>query len=188
MPDQLDSDRSFKIGSRSQKYHNRWMSVVEYEIERDGQPGIYSVVKRPDAVTIVAITRDQRFLVLKQYRFPTESHSWELPMGGMEAGETPLQAATRELKEETGLQAELTHVGRFRPIPGLTPQSVDVFRAEIPDRMIATLEAFDSNVDEIVNRQIISRPQLATMIENGEISDGFTLSSLAVFDAVVISQ
>ena len=188
MPDQLDSGRSFKIGSRNEKYHNRWMSVVEYEIERDGKPGVYSVVKRPDAVTIVAVTGDQRFLVLKQYRFPTESYSWELPMGGMEAEETPLQAAARELEEETGLQAELTHVGRFRPIPGLTPQAVDVFRAKIPDRMITALENFDTNVDEIVNRRIISRQQLATMIKNDEISDGFTLSSLAVFDAAATSQ
>ena len=60
------------------------------------------ILESPDWVNIVAITPEKKILVVKQYRFGVGKITTEIPAGIIEAGETPEQAARRELKEETG--------------------------------------------------------------------------------------
>ncbi len=175
-----EMSRNFEIIDKETKYENPWLIVSEYRIRRDGKPGIYGVVERQDAVSIVASAPDDRILFVKQFRFPTESYSWELPMGAVDHGEDPAESAGRELLEETGLDALVSRVGSFHPIPGLTPQRATVFRASIPEDALAQLEAFDDAVDEIVARRLLSQKEIKAMIASGEISDGFTLCSLAL--------
>lgn len=62
----------------------------------------YYVLEYPDWVNVIAITRDGKFIMEKQYRHGMQCMSYELPCGVMEKGETPLEAAQRELLEETG--------------------------------------------------------------------------------------
>jgi 8-oxo-dGTP pyrophosphatase MutT (NUDIX family) len=90
-----------------QVYDNAWISVREDSVLRpDGKQGIYGVVHFKNiAVGIIAIEDDSIYLV-GQYRYPLEQYSWEIPEGGCPAGEDPLDAAKRELEEETGLRAE----------------------------------------------------------------------------------
>lgn len=173
--------RTFTVTSKEEKYSNRWMTVKEYKIERDGEPGIYGVVERPDSAAIVASTSDGRILFVKQYRFPTEEYSWELPMGGVDSGESPAESAARELREETGLDAPVSRIGMFYPIPGLTPQHATVFHASIPDSAISDIEAFDDVVDEIVERKLFGENEIKRRISAGEISDGFTLCALGLY-------
>jgi 8-oxo-dGTP pyrophosphatase MutT (NUDIX family) len=175
-----DSTGRFEIVSDVVKYSNPWMSVRELEIARDGQPGIYGIVDRADAVVIVVRTSRGRYLFRQQYRFPTDALSWELPMGGVEASEDPDAAARRELLEETGLEVDLVQIGEFRPVPGLTAQRVHVFLADdVPDEVVLAEEARVGE-DEIVGRALLDDDDLAEMIGDGRISDGFTLSSMHV--------
>jgi len=60
------------------------------------------ILESPDWVNIVAITPEKKILVVKQYRFGVKKTTTEIPAGIIEAGETPEQAAIRELREETG--------------------------------------------------------------------------------------
>ena len=62
----------------------------------------YYVLEYPDWVNIIAITEDGDFILERQYRHALGNTCYELPCGVIEAGETPLQAAQRELLEETG--------------------------------------------------------------------------------------
>ena len=62
----------------------------------------YYVLEYPDWVNVIAITKDGRFIMERQYRHGLQVFSTELPCGVMEKGETPVQAAQRELREETG--------------------------------------------------------------------------------------
>lgn len=62
----------------------------------------YYVLEYPDWVNIIAITADGDFVLERQYRHGLGNTCFELPCGVIEAGETPLQAAQRELLEETG--------------------------------------------------------------------------------------
>ena len=72
----------------------------------DGQPGIYGVVHYKNTAVGVLPIQDGHTYLVGQYRYPLERYSWEIPEGGCPEGEEPLQAARRELKEETGLEAE----------------------------------------------------------------------------------
>lgn len=62
----------------------------------------YYVLEYPDWVNVIAITKDGQFVMERQYRHGLGVHSTELPCGVMEKGEDPLEAAKRELFEETG--------------------------------------------------------------------------------------
>ena len=62
----------------------------------------YYVLEYPDWVNIIAVTKDHQIVMERQYRYGANSTNFEIPSGVMEEGETPLEAAKRELMEETG--------------------------------------------------------------------------------------
>lgn len=76
----------------------------------------YWVVEPPDYVSVLAITKGKDVLLVRQYRPAPELTMLELPSGYVEKGESPEQAARRELLEETGYQAE-----KFEPLGALVP-------------------------------------------------------------------
>jgi 8-oxo-dGTP pyrophosphatase MutT (NUDIX family) len=97
----------WKRNSRRTVYDNPWITVYEDQVTRpDGQAGIYGVVHYKNlAVGIVALDRQGRVLLVGQYRYPLDCYSWEIPEGGGAIHEEPLEAAKRELLEETGYRA-----------------------------------------------------------------------------------
>ncbi len=90
--------------SRRTVYENAWIRISHDEVTRpDGEPGIYGVVHFANvAVGIVALDADDRVLLVGQHRYALDAWSWEIPEGGVGAGEEPLDGARRELLEETG--------------------------------------------------------------------------------------
>ncbi len=93
--------------SSERVYENSWISVREDRVTRpDGEPGIYGVVHYKNTAVGVLPVEDGHTYLVGQYRYPLEQYSWEIPEGGCPEGEEPLQAARRELKEETGFEAE----------------------------------------------------------------------------------
>jgi len=88
-------------------YRNPWFSLREDQvISPGGQKSIYGVVETSPAIAIVPITSNLETYLVGQYRYPLNTYSWEVAEGGAEYGESNLEAARRELKEETGLYAE----------------------------------------------------------------------------------
>jgi ADP-ribose pyrophosphatase len=89
------------------------------------------VVAPPDAVAVVAIDVDGNVALVRQLREAVRKEVLELPAGGIEAGETPLQCARRELVEETGLTGgEWRHWGGFFTTPGYSRERMELFFAE----------------------------------------------------------
>jgi 8-oxo-dGTP pyrophosphatase MutT (NUDIX family) len=100
-------DARFRRRSRHVAYENPWITVWHDEVERpDGSPGIYGVVHFENlAAGVVAIDADDRTVLVGQHRYTLDAWSWEIPEGGVPAGETALEGARRELREETGVVA-----------------------------------------------------------------------------------
>ena len=108
MPDEPIDDRRFTRRSRSVGYENAWITVWHDEVTRpDGSPGIYGLVHFANlAAGVVALDDADRIVLVGQHRYALDTYSWEIPEGGVPAGEDPLEGAKRELREETGIEAE----------------------------------------------------------------------------------
>jgi 8-oxo-dGTP pyrophosphatase MutT (NUDIX family) len=79
-----------------------WFQVLGKTMREAEEP--YYSLKLPDYAAVVALTEEQRVVIVRQYRPAVEHHTLELPSGLVDAGETPLEAARRELLEETGYE------------------------------------------------------------------------------------
>lgn len=109
--------------------------VVERQaVNAAGKPYVSYFIEKRDAVSIV-LENDGAFLLLDIHR-EGQPPSLEFPGGGIEIGESPEQAAARELEEETALRCDaLTRIAILRPSPGLISESVHVFRgAALPNQ------------------------------------------------------
>ena len=108
----MEDDRPAAIGpwtrrSRRVAYENPWVTVWHDEVTRpDGEPGIYGVVHFANlAAGVLALDEGDRVLLVGQHRYALDGYSWEIPEGGVPAGESALDGARRELLEETGVAA-----------------------------------------------------------------------------------
>jgi 8-oxo-dGTP pyrophosphatase MutT (NUDIX family) len=104
----LNQDQNpWKVLSAKEVYGNSWIRVTEYSvINPSGGPGIYGKVHFKNlAIGIVPLDEQLNTYLVGQFRFPIEEYSWEIPEGGCPTRENPLEAAKRELEEETGLIA-----------------------------------------------------------------------------------
>ena len=100
-------DNPWKITGSRHIYENAWIGLTEYDvITPSGTNGIYGKVHfKNRALGIVAMDTNRNIYLVGQYRFTLDSYSWEIPEGGGPLSEDPLEAAKRELKEETGIEA-----------------------------------------------------------------------------------
>lgn len=91
--------------SRTEQVLSPWVTLVTHHVRFAGAPEIhdYHSFKQADYVTMLAVTPDGKIPLIRQYRPALECFTLELPSGTLDAGETPEQAARRELIEETGL-------------------------------------------------------------------------------------
>ncbi len=107
-------------------YENPWITVWHDDVARpDGSPGVYGVVHFASlAAGIVALDEDDRVLLVGQHRYTLDAYSWEIPEGGVPAGEDPLEGARRELREETGVVAAgWREIGRFHLSNSVTDEA-----------------------------------------------------------------
>lgn len=93
--------------SRRIAYENAWITIWHDEVTRpDGEAGVYGVVHFANlAVGVLAVDHADRVLLVGQHRYALDAYSWEIPEGGVPVGETALEGARRELREETGIEA-----------------------------------------------------------------------------------
>jgi ADP-ribose pyrophosphatase len=130
-----------------------------------------SVVRHIGSAVMMAVDEKKRVLLVRQYRLPAEKRMWELPAGRLDPGEKPLQAAKRELKEETGYEAATwTKLASFFASPGFVQERMTIYLAE--DLTAGEATPMD---DEQIEARWFKRKDLAKMIADGQIEDGKTL-------------
>ncbi len=102
------------ISSRAPVFKTKWFELIEKTFENGSAPH-YSIGTR-DYVTVLAVTPNETFPLVRQFRPAVETTTLELPGGHVDEGETPTQAAKRELLEETGFVAT-----KLIPLHDLSP-------------------------------------------------------------------
>ena len=103
-----ESTKRWKRKSRKEIVKDRWISLYADECVLPGGQIVepFYVLEEKEWVHVVAVDGDGAILLTRLYRYPADWLGWELPCGGVDAGEDPLAAAKRELKEETGYIAD----------------------------------------------------------------------------------
>ncbi len=149
----------------------------DYLINSDGKPYRYYIldVKNPAAL-LLAVTPDQRFVLIREYRHPTKKILLSLPGGYVDDGETPEEASKRELQEEAGYTAKNFKVlGCSYPYPGISSQPIYYTYAE----EAVPFGKHDREVSEQIEVVLLTREEVYQNIKEGHAVDGNLLTALA---------
>ena len=132
------------------------------------------VVVHGPAVAVVAVDRQKHVTLVRQERVPAGGALLELPAGGVEDGETPLETARRELREETGLHGgEWAEVATFFTTPGFCDEKMHLFLATGLEQGEAAPEGSEDL--ELVRVPLDEVPGLVAEIEDGKTLAGLLL-------------
>lgn len=123
----LDDEKDTK----SRIVYKGFVTLTEEDISTSNGPYSYVTIHtRPASVMIIPIRSDGTWLVTREYRHSIHHSVYSFPGGLVDEGEMPLQAAKRELLEETGYTSDhFTLLGECFPLPGLLEQKMSVFIA-----------------------------------------------------------
>lgn len=136
------------------------------------------VVEHRGAALIVPFLSKNKIIILKQFRPAINSYLYELPAGTLEVGETPVVCARREIKEETGYQAQkLTKLGVIYPVPGYSTEKIHIFRA---DGLKKPAVKAQMDKDEIIYPAVFTHKQIKDFFSRGVIVDAKTICALAM--------
>ena len=104
--------------------------TMDHALDPDGFEIKRAIIQHPGSAVVMPVDDRKRVLLVRQYRLPARQYLWELCAGRMDPGETPLQAAKRELGEETGYKArKWQKLADFYPSPGFLAEKMTIYLA-----------------------------------------------------------
>ena len=162
--------------SRRVAYENPWITVWHDDVDRpDGSPGIYGLVHFANhAAGVVVLDADDRVLLVGQHRYSLDAPSWEIPEGGVPAGEKPLDGIQRELREETGVEAATWHeLARLHLSNSVTDEAATLYLATGVTHGVAEPEA----TEQIEARWVPFADALAMTLD-GRITDAMSVVAI----------
>lgn len=165
--------KPWKTRASREVYRNAWISVREDIAELpDGRTTLYGVVTMGRAAGVLPFLPDGRVLMVRQHRYVTgENHRWEMPTGGIRAGETPEEGAQRELREEIGYTAgRLTPVSVFYSSKSVCDETCYLFLGH-------DLVAAEAAPDETEDLEVAALPfdDVLELVARSEIRDAMTV-------------
>ena len=169
-------DNPWRTLRSSLRYDNSWISVTHFDVlTPSGNEGIYGVVHfKNRAIGVLALEDDGTTYLVGQYRYALQSYSWEIPEGGGPQIEDPLEAAKRELLEETGLQArQWRQILRMHLSNSVTDEESIVYLATDLEQGLASPE----ETEQLELRRLPFSEVLA-MVQRGEITDSITVAAV----------
>ncbi len=162
-----------KITSSHEVYNCGLFRVTEDEAidKKTGFQIKRSIVRHAGSAVVMAVDDAKRILLVRQYRLPAERYLWELTAGKVDAGEKPLQAAKRELAEETGYKAKTwSKLATMFVSPGYVQEVMTIYLA----KDLTAGEATPMG-DERIETKWFKKKEVAKMIDDGEIIDAKTM-------------
>jgi len=143
----------------------------------NGKKTTRDVVEHSDCVAVVALDEQDNIILARQFRHAVDRFLLEIPAGGIDPGEEPIDSVRRELQEEIGyFPRKIDKLGGFYSIPGYGTEYLHCFLATdlVPSRLMAE----DTDDIELVR---ISLEEIPRLIASGEICDGKTIAALLMF-------
>ena len=169
----LPSD--WKFESSRKIYSNKYIELYEDVLDIKNKKKIYTRARRKDYSTIVPFVSNNEILVIKSYRHMVGSYQIEAPSGYIDNGETPVEAASRELKEETGYRANnIISLGSYTLDYTMFEQTGNLFVAyDLVDEKRKKL-----GMMEIIETAILSIDDIKKLLFEGNILNA---SSIVAF-------
>ncbi|NHM29037.1 NUDIX hydrolase [Neobacillus terrae] len=154
------------------------LEVQEVELP-NGKTSKREIIKHPGAVAVLAVTNENKLVMVEQYRKPLERAIVEIPAGKLEKGEEPAVCARRELEEETGYECEsLELLVSFYTSPGFADEIVHVYQAK---GLTKKENAASLDEDEFVNLEEITLEEALQYIKEQKIYDAKTVYAVQYF-------
>ena len=171
-----------KLGARTVA-HTRIFDVqsVDFHHPLRAKPQDFIVIAAPDWVNVVALTPDGQLVLVRQFRYGTNDFSVEIPGGVMDAGEDPIAAGLRELREETGYTGTKARLlGSVHPNPAMQNNRCHLVLVEDARRS----EQLDWDPDE--EFEIMTKPvdEVYALAYAGGITHAMVLDALLLFSPV----
>jgi 8-oxo-dGTP pyrophosphatase MutT (NUDIX family) len=163
-------------------YHDRWLKARADKCELpDGrimEP--YYVIEVPNWTNMVIITKEERIVLVRQFRQALGTTTLELPGGILEKGELPKASAIREMQEETGYVSEdVEFIMQISPNPALNNNTAYFFLARNAEKLTHT--SFDAFED--IKIETYSKEELRQLLSDGKMQHGVQIG--AIYQAMI---
>lgn len=172
----MSTENNWKTLNSKTVYENAWLELDHREVVNpSGNDGIYGLVKfKNKAIGVLPIDSEDRIYLVGQYRYAIDEYSWEIPEGGGAISADPLDAAKRELKEETGLVAQKwTKLARIHTSNSATNEEGFLFIAEELIQMEAEPED-----TEVLQVKLVHLKDAVDMVMRSEITDSLSVCAI----------
>jgi 8-oxo-dGTP pyrophosphatase MutT (NUDIX family) len=167
-------------------YENPWIRVEHHEVlNAAGNQGIYGKIHfKHIAVGIIPLDEELNTWLVGQYRYPLDNYSWEIPEGGGKLKVAPLQSAKRELKEETGIEAnEWKLIQTIHTSNSVADEIAHIYLAR-------GLHHFAANPDEdeVLKVKKVPFSEAVSMVADNRITDSMSVAGILKLDYLLSKQ
>ncbi len=158
-------------------YKSRLFQVMKGPVSIKGRKFDFYGIINPDEVTILPFIDSNHIILERQYRYPVKKKLYELPAGHIEKGEKPINAAKRELEEETGYKSsKLKLIAIYHPSPGILSAKGYIYTAKN-----LTKGRISWDVDEQISIMETSLDSALKMIKTSKIIDAKSVISILYY-------
>jgi ADP-ribose diphosphatase len=137
------------------------------------------VVEHNPSVGIIPILNNNEIILIKQYRHAVNEYLIEIPAGKIENRESPIEAAKRELEEETGFTGDLTPLTKCYLAPSYDTELMHLFVAKNVFKINNSTRKMDD--DENISNTIVKLDDAIRYCFTGDIKDCKTVSAILLF-------
>ena len=161
-----------------QIYQGRAVNIRVDTVEKsDGRKTTREVVEHSDCIAVVALDKQGNVILVRQFRHAVDRFLLEIPAGGIDPGEEPIDSVRRELQEEIGyFPRKIEKLGGFYTTPGYGTEYLHCFVATdlVPGRLVAE----DTEDIDLVR---VYPDEIPRLIASGEICDAKSIAALLMF-------
>ncbi|WP_051107866.1 NUDIX hydrolase [Actinomadura atramentaria] len=163
------------VQSEEKLYTDPWLDIRTAHVDiGKGRALDHRLIRTPPGAGVVAVDDARRVLMIWRHRFITDAWGWEIPIGRIEDGETPAEAAAREAEAETGWRpGPLRLLLTVTPTPGISDSRHHIFRADGAEFIGEPTEDWESSRVEWVPLDDVHR-----LIAAGHLMSGTSLAAV----------